>query len=429
MRLFPTLSSPVAVLAAWVLFSPACGGNDSSGGNGVGGSGTSVGGRGGTGSGGTGGNTTTPATGGAGGGSVSTGGQGGSGAPGGSGGGAGGGGGPAPADGGSTDAPPSSGGSVTAVCNQMVDAAKAFLAGIAGDGNKPMQAALPFEMRRHFKYTPGTRPGLNLASMTMPQRTQALALVRLALSDSGYQKAEQIRQLEAVLRELEGSNSRDPLGYFLAIYGTPAPDGDWAFHWEGHHLSLHFTLSKCTAVADAPSFFGTNPARVAMQVAGGPPMGTRVLAKEEDLARALATALSADPQKRAMAIGGTQRDVQDSPARVNPATPAGLPVSAMASAEVEQLKTLVAEYVQNLSPDLAAARLKRIQDADFTKVTFLWNGALPSGAHYYRIQGPTFMIEYLNSQNAANHVHSVWRDFNGDFGDDLLALHLKEFPH
>jgi hypothetical protein len=101
----------------------------------------------------------------------------------------------------------------------------------------------------------------------------------------------------------------------------------------------------------------------------------------------------------------------------------------MAPTEAEQLKTLVAEYVQNLSPDLAAARLKRIQDADFTKVTFLWNGALPSGAHYYRIQGPTFMIEYLNAQNGANHVHSVWRDFNGDFGDDVLALHLKEFPH
>ena len=338
-------------------------------------------------------------------------------------------------EGGGGDTPPSTGPGVAAACQQMVQAANAFIATIAGEPAKRSQAVLAFGMRRHFKYTPGDRPGLPLMAMTMPQRDAALALVKTGLSTSGYTKAEDVRRMEIVLDALEDGTNRDPLRYFVAIYGTPAADGDWAWHWEGHHLSLHFTLSKCTAVADAPTFYGTSPARVPTNLPGGaqgaPAAGTRVLGKEEDLARALAMTLSGDAQKRGMAIVANQlREVQDSPARVTPATPAGLAASAMSAAEQDQLKAVIAEYAQSMSPDLAAARLKRLQDAGFDKTTFLWSGSLTAGqAHYYRIQGPTFLVEYLNQQNAANHIHSVWRDFNGDFGEDLLMLHLKEYPH
>ena len=421
---------------ALTLFSAACGGknegsstNPGMGGNAPAGTGGASG-RGGSGTGGTpgtGGGGALPGTGGGGPAPVA-------GAGGGTGGSSGSGGsssadaGPAPGpDGGAGGSGGNAG--VSAQCQKMVQAAAAFATSIANDGTKPGRALLPFAMRRHFKYTPGTRPGLPLSAMTMEQRDRAMALVRLALSENGFQKAETIRQLELVLRAQEGSDSRDPLGYYLAIYGTPAADGDWAFHWEGHHLSLHYTLEKCTAVADAPAFFGSNPARVGTQAPGGPAPGTRALPKEEDLARAFAMALSGDAQKRAMAIGTATREVQDSPAKVSPATPPGLPASAMSPAEVEQLKGIVAEYAQNLTPDLAAARLKRVQDADFSKVTFFWGGSLAAGQqHYYRIQGPTFMIEYLNAQGA-NHIHSVWRDFNGDFGEDLLQLHLDQYPH
>jgi hypothetical protein len=419
------------------------GGTGGSAGSGTGGAGT--GGRGGSGTGGTG---TGGATGGVGGsgtggsaggatgtGGSGTGGAGGSGTggsgTGGTGGGGAGGTGGSPADGG-RETPPSSGGpGIPAACRAMVDAANAFIMTIQGEPAKRSAAVMGFAMRRHFKYTPGTRPGLTLGQMSMPQRDAAMALVKTGLSDAGYTKAEQIRMLELVLRAMEGSNTRDPLGYYVAIYGTPAADGDWAWHWEGHHLSLHYTLSKCTAIADAPSFFGTNPARVGTNVPMAPPVGTRPLGKEEDLARALAMALSADSGKSGMAIVANQlREVQDSPAKVSPATPAGLAASAMSPAEQDQLKGVVAEFAQNMSADVAAARLKRIQDADFSKVSFLWSGSLmPNQAHYFRIQGPTFLIEYLNQQNNANHVHSVWRDFNGDFGEDLLMLHLKQYPH
>jgi hypothetical protein len=312
----------------------------------------------------------------------------------------------------------------------MVEAANAFIASLGNDAAKRGEALLDFGARKHFQYTPGDRPGLPLASMSMPQQEAARALIKLGLSESGYTKAETIRLLELVLRAAEGSNTRDPSRYFLAVYGTPSAAGDWAWHWEGHHLSLHFTLSKCTAIADAPAFFGANPARVATSVAGAPPAGTRALAKEEDLARALAMALAADPQKRMTAIvSGQDREVMNTPAKVNPVTPAGLAASGMSPAEVEQLKQLVGAYAENMAADLGAARLRRMQEAGPDKLTFLWSGSLtPGQQHYYRVQGPTFMIEYLNAQGA-NHIHSVWRDFNGDFGEDLLQLHLQQEPH
>ena len=327
------------------------------------------------------------------------------------------------------------GSGVAAACQAMIQAANAFIASIEGEAGKRADALLDFDDRRHFKYTPGDRPGLPLMAMSMPQREAAMALVKTGLSTDGFNKAENVRALEIVLDALGDGNNRNPLLYFLAIYGTPSAEGDWAWHWEGHHLSLHYTVSKCNAVADAPSFYGANPAQVPNNLPGGaqgaPAGGTRVLGEEEDVARMLAMTLSGDDQKRAMAIvDGQLREVQDSPNPVSPANPAGLAASAMSPAEQEQLKAILAVYAENMSPDLAAARLKRIQDADFSKVTFLWSGSLNAGqAHYYRIQGPTFLIEYLNQQGGANHIHSVWRDFNGDFGVDLLQLHLESVPH
>jgi hypothetical protein len=314
----------------------------------------------------------------------------------------------------------------------MVDAANGFLAALMAEPAKRTMAALPYAMRKHFKYTPGARPGLPLRSMTMDQRARAVALLRTGVSDAGFMKAEGIRNLELILAAMEGPGAgRDPDGYFVAIYGPPAMDGDWAWHYEGHHLSLHYTLSRCVGVASVPSFFGTNPAEVRTTVAGAPPMGTRVLGKEEDLARELANMLDADAAKRAMAIvAGQLSEVPDSPAKQTPRMPAGLAASAMTAAEADKLKEVINEYASAMAPELAMTRLRRIQDAGFDKVTFLWSGGLARGAaHYYRIQGPTFLIEFLNQQNAANHVHSAWREFNGDFGDDVIQTHLRLYPH
>lgn len=320
----------------------------------------------------------------------------------------------------------------SAACEAMVSAANAFIAALGSDAAKRAAALKPFSERRHFKYTPGARPGLNLASMTVEQQEKALALVGTGLSQEGFAKAEGVRSLEAVLRARENNQSRDPLGYFVAIYGTPAATANWAWHWEGHHLSLHWTMHGCEAVSSTPAFFGASPARVATQVPGGPPGGTRVLAKHEDLARELATMLNADPQKRAMAIqpNGPLMDVADSPNRVMAKLPMGLAASAMTPQEAGKLRELVMAYVGSMTPVLAAARMSRLEQDGWDKLTFHWAGSLTADqAHYYRVQGATFIIEYLNAQNDADHIHSAWREFNGDFGDDVISRHLHSSPH
>jgi hypothetical protein len=325
---------------------------------------------------------------------------------------------------GSTDTPK------MATCSEMVNAANGFIGGLGQDAALRGLALLDFDAREHFKFTPGERPGVPLRELNDGQRAMALALVSTGLSENGLTKAEVTRQNELVLRAQENSDARDPLGYFLAIYGTPSPSGTWAWHWEGHHLSLHFTLVDCTQVASAPTFYGANPAQVNTSVANAPPMGTRNLGREEDLARQLAAVLDADANKRLQAVVANQlRETPETTSVTRLPTP-GLLASAMSPAERDLLRTLITEYANNLAPELAAERLSRIEGAGLDSVGFLWSGSLtPGQAHYYRVQGPTFLIEYVNEQNNANHVHSTWRDFDGDYGRDLIAEHLLEYPH
>jgi hypothetical protein len=317
-----------------------------------------------------------------------------------------------------------------ASCTAMVSAANAFIAEIDPDAALRGRALMDYAERTHFKFTPGDRPGVPLRDLDQSQQQLALALVATGLSESGFSKAEITRQNELVLRAQENSDDRDPLGYFLAIYGTPGTSGSWAWQWEGHHLSLHFAIVDCARVASAPTFYGANPARVATSVSGGPPMGTRNLGKEEDLARQLAGALDMDATKRSQAIvAGQSRDTPETTTVTPPGT-RGLLASAMSQSEQMMLRTLIAEYANNLAPELAAERLSRIEDSNLDEVSFLWSGSLTSGqAHYYRVQGPTFLIEYVNEQNNANHVHAAWRDFNGDYGRDLIQEHLQTYPH
>jgi hypothetical protein len=336
-----------------------------------------------------------------------------------------------PADSGPSAIDAASPSSPSAACREIVGAANAFIAGLGQDMVKRTAALRPFTERRHFRFTPGgPRPGLPLRDMTPAQRSQALVVLQRALSETGFRKAEIIRKLEVWLTQEIGDDiGFDELGYFLAIYGTPSVDGSWAWHWEGHHLSLHFTFVGCVGLASAPAMFGAEPARLPNAFPGGPPVGTRLLEREEDLARALAMTFNADPQKRQRAIANTgARMVPNTPAPATALTPAGLPLSAMSPPDAERLKELIGVYAGNLTPDLAAFRLQRLQEAGMENISFLWIGSLnPEQPHYYRIQGPTFLIEY--NLEDANHIHSVWRDFNGDFGEDLLQRHLLQYPH
>ncbi|MGH7470239.1 MAG: DUF3500 domain-containing protein [Longimicrobiales bacterium] len=310
----------------------------------------------------------------------------------------------------------------------MVRAATEFLASLSPEQRAKAVFELADAERLNWHFIPRERRGLPFKEMTEAQRTAARRLLQTGLSQRGYLKANTIMELELVLRELGGdANVRDPERYFFSVFGSPSTSAGWGWRTEGHHLSLNFTVAGDSMVATAPSFFGANPAHVRT----GSRQGTRALAAEEDLARALITAL--DATQRAVAIIATEapRDIiTGNAAKVDPLTPVGIPSTQLRPDQSTMLVRLLDEYLNRMAPELARQRRARLERTDFGRVTFAWAGTLEvGGPHYYRIQGPTFLIEYDNTQNEANHIHSVWRDFDGDFGRDLLREHYRSGVH
>jgi hypothetical protein len=292
------------------------------------------------------------------------------------------------------------------------------------------QIQFPFESPERFNwsYVPQARRGLPIHAMPTAQRHALHALLREALSSAGYLKATGIMQLETVLRALEHDNpQRDPEGYYLTIFGTPAYGTPWGWRIEGHHVSLNFTVGSDIGVSTTPAFLGANPA----EVPAGPHTGWRVLGVEEDLARQLLTVL--DKTQRAQAIIATTapQDIiigTDRIARL--ARFEGVPAADMSGVQRDVLLQLIREYMHNLTPALAQMQFDKIIRAGLDRLYFAWAGSLsPGQGHYYRIHGPATLIEYDNTQNAANHVHTVWRDLEHDWGGDALAQHYAESTH
>jgi hypothetical protein len=311
---------------------------------------------------------------------------------------------------------------------EMVRAAKTFLDGLTPEQRGKAVFAFEDAERLNWHFIPRDRRGLPLKEMSEAQRTQARALLQSGLSQRGYLKANTIIELELVLRELGGDpNTRDPERYFFTVFGTPSEQQPWGWRFEGHHISLNFTISGSSLVATSPAFFGSNPANVQ----SGSRQGTRVLGTEEDLARELAKALDERQRTTAVILAEAPRDIiTGNAAEVDPLSPAGIPVTSLTQSQSAMLVKVIDEYLNRMAPDLAAARRAKLEQTDFGKVTFAWAGGLEKGQpHYYRIQGPSFLIEFDNTQNNANHVHSVWRDFEGDFGRDLLREHYRSGVH
>ena len=312
--------------------------------------------------------------------------------------------------------------------NAMATAATGFLASLTPEQRKQAVFTLDSAERLRFNFIPTEafpRNGLLLRDMTEPQRKLAHELLRTALSDRGYQTYTAIIQLENILRVIEkgGKFERDPAKYFFSVFGEPSATGVWGWRVEGHHVSLHFTVNKGRVVASTPSFAGSNPA----EVLEGEQKGLRVLAVLEDTARELVTALD-EKQKQTAIINATAPNeiVTTNTLDINPLTPAGLMAAQMTGAQRDQLMKVIEAYSGLMAADIAADRLASIKAAGIDKVGFAWAGPVERGQrHYYRVQGPTFLIEFDNSQNNGNHVHSIWRDFQGDFGRDLLREHLK----
>ena len=268
------------------------------------------------------------------------------------------------------------------------------------------------------------RMGLTFGEMTPEQRHLASALLSAGLSQSGYIKATQVMSLEEVLKIMEKDTRgrRNPERYHFSVFGDPAGKDPWGYRVEGHHISLHFSVVN-GKLAGAPTFFGANP----HEVREGPRTGLRVLAREEDLGRELVNSLTAEQKKAAIVDPKAYSDILTEANRKAALTgqPSGLAASKMNAKQREMLASLVAEYAYNLSDEVAQARMEKLKKAG-TNLHFAWAGATEKGGpHYYRVHAPAFLIEYDNTQNGANHSHTVWREFDGDFGEDLLKAHYS----
>jgi hypothetical protein len=280
------------------------------------------------------------------------------------------------------------------------------------------------EERFNFHFIPRERKGLPLREMTPTQRHLAHALLSAGLSQRGYIKATTIMSLEDVLRILEkdAGERRNAEKYYFSIFGDPGPDNVWGYRVEGHHLALNFTIVR-GRVVDTPMFLGANPA----EVKEGPRKGLRALAAEEDLGRDLLLSLDESQRKVAIVDQTAYKDILTAASRKASleGQPSGLHASKMNAKQFEKLMALLGEYAHNMPEQMAQARMEQIKKAG-KNLHFAWAGvAERGGPHYYRVQAPAFLIEYDNTQNNANHIHSVWRDFTGDFGQDLLQEHYK----
>ncbi len=315
---------------------------------------------------------------------------------------------------------------------EMTTAATRFLASLSGEQRQ--RVTFPFESdeRVIWHFIPNEmfpRNGVQLKELSAEQRSLAHGLLKSGLSQRGYMTATSIMDLERVLKVLEsgGRFARDHDEYCISIFGTPVAGGTWGWRFEGHHLSLHFTIVSGSVAVSSPAFLGSNPA----EVRDGPMKGLRVLGSKEDAARALLLALDAAQRAIAVVSDVPPNDiVTGNKLPIEPLSPVGIHASALSAGQQALLQDVLDAYTSLMADDIAAQRLARVRQAGLKNITFAWAGAIERGkAHYYRVQGPTFLIEYDNTQNDGNHVHSVWRDFAGDFGRDLLREHIREVPH
>jgi hypothetical protein len=311
----------------------------------------------------------------------------------------------------------------------MADAANNFLNALTPEEQAKATYAFTDEERFDWHFIPKARKGLPFKEMTAAQQKLAHALLNSGMSQRGYAKATTIMSLDAILKEIEQGKGpvRDSDLYYFTIFGKPGATDAWGWRVEGHHLSLNFVVRGDDVLAATPAFLGSNPA----EVMSGPRKGLRVLGEEDDLGRQFVKSLSLEEQKIAILSNTSPNEViTGNQRKAMLLTPPGLAAAKMSGKQRDALLLLIKDYARRHRTEVAEVDLRKIEKAGFGKVCFAWAGGLePGQGHYYRIQGPTFLIEFDNTQNNANHVHTVWRDFENDFGEDVLREHYDSVPH
>jgi hypothetical protein len=328
----------------------------------------------------------------------------------------------------------------------MGEAAERFLASLSRDQRaKAVLVWSDLEKRARWYYTPVPRDGLPLSEMDRHQRRLAHQLARTGLSRTGYVTASTIIGLETTLDAIEGWQrpfpGRDPGLYYVSLFGSPDRQRSWGWRFEGHHISLNYTLSGGHVVSPTPTFFGANPAEAGLGSAGA----LRPLGDIEDLARGLVHALDLEQRSTAILSPVAPTDIvlanlpyvvegtQAPTGRLHPSqqealrftrAPKGLAAARMTHDQRQMLSALVQEYMHRLPDEIAEIELAELERRGHGGLHFAWAGGTERHqGHYYRIQGVRFLVEYDNTQNDANHIHSVWRDPANDFGAQMLAEH------
>lgn len=307
----------------------------------------------------------------------------------------------------------------------MAEACERFLASLSDEDRSRAVFPFPDEERFVWHYTPIERRGVPLGDLDEASLRSADALLRVPLSESGADTAQAIIDHEEILGRLEEDAgtaffTRDPGLYYVSVFGDPT-GGPWAWRLDGHHLSLHFTVVDGRLARPTPSFFGANPARVP----SGPQTGLRILAPLEDLGRELFRSLTGGRRQAAVVDDEAPSDILTTNRPViDPPEPDGVAGADMSAGERQRFEGLVRAYADRLGGELREAALDRV--GDVRGLHFAWAGSdRPGEPHYYRIAGGDLLIEYDNTQDAANHIHTVWRDASGDFGRDLLGEHHR----
>lgn len=312
--------------------------------------------------------------------------------------------------------------------NSIAAGASRFLSSL--DEEQAAKARYPFEDEERFNwhFVPRQRNGLSFNEMTETQRNAALDLLKASLSEQGFQKARNIMALENVLREVENRSSddkyRDPLNYYITIFGEPGEENIWGWRLEGHHISINFSSADGKIASSTPTFWGSNPGVVRT----GRYTGRQVLKQETDLGFTLVNSL--DPSQARIAVIATKAPsdiITGNRRKAELQEPTGLPFSQMNAQQKKLLLQLLNVYVKNYQLGFSQRLMDKIERAGVENLSFAWAGSLQPGAgHYYRIQGPMLLIEYDNTQNNANHVHTVVRDLTNDFAEDILREHYQK---
>jgi hypothetical protein len=319
----------------------------------------------------------------------------------------------------------------TAQPDDLSATANAFLKLLDNDQKGQIQFKFDDKERFNWHYVPRGREGVSLHDLGQPQLDAALNLLKASLSVQGFKKATDVMALETVLREMEGRGTddayRDPKKYYFSVFGSPSKNAPWGWRLEGHHLSLNFSAIENKLQSSTPSFMGSNPATVP----SGQRKGEQILKDESSYGFSLLNSFSKAQLATVVIAEDAYSDIlSENKRKATSLTPNGIFYKEMNEQQKKLFMSLLDVYVKNYEFGFSSTLMNKIKKAGIDNLSFAWAGSLrPGRGHYYRIQGPMLLIEFDNTQNNANHIHTVVRDLTNDFAEDILREHYaKDHP-